>query len=95
MGRCHADRQLTICERRHEPIHLVLTDVVMPHTSGPQLVARLAKVLPGVKALFMSGHTDEVVVHHGVRDRSAHFIQKPFSPEALAGKVHEVLAGTG
>ncbi len=85
------DEALTICEREGARIHLVLTDVVMPDTSGRELAARLAELRPGIKVLFMSGYTDNVIVHHGVLDEGAHFIEKPFSPEELAGKVRAVL----
>ena len=71
----------------------MLTDVVMPNMSGPELANRLAKLRPGIKVLFMSGYTDDVIVHQGVLDEGAEFIQKPFSPRELAGKVREVLRG--
>jgi len=58
------------------------------------LVDTLAKTRPGIKVLFMSGYTDDAIVHHGVREEGVHFIQKPFSPEELAGKVRGLL-GTG
>jgi FixJ family two-component response regulator len=63
----------------------------MPHTSGRELAARLVKLHPGMKFLFMSGYTDNVIVHHGMLDEGVHFVQKPFSPEELAAKVREVL----
>ncbi|MBS1857363.1 MAG: PAS domain S-box protein [Acidobacteria bacterium] len=88
-----------ICERHPRPIHMVLTDVVMPLMSGRELFARLEKLRPGLKALFMSGYTDDIVMRHGVREQGTHFLQKPFSPEALARKIREVLgppvAGSG
>ena len=69
----------------------MLTDVVMPNVSGRELADRLEKLRPGIKVLFMSGYTDDVIVHHGVLEEGAEFIQKPFSPEELAGKVRAVL----
>ncbi|MCL5745950.1 MAG: ATP-binding protein, partial [Acidobacteria bacterium] len=87
----NAGEALVICEREDLCIHLVLTDVVMPQASGRELVARLAKLRPGVQALFMSGYTDDVIAHHGVLDAGTHFIQKPFTPEELAAMVRDVL----
>ena len=89
-----AGEVLLICEREGGRIHLVLTDVVMPHASGRDLVVRLANTQPGLKVLFMSGYTDKVIVHRGVLDQGAHFIQKPFSPKELAKKVRAILGPT-
>jgi two-component system cell cycle sensor histidine kinase/response regulator CckA len=82
---------LAICDREPDHIHLLLTDVVMPQTSGRDLAARLAVTRPKTKALFMSGYTDDVIAQHGVLDEGTHFLQKPFSPDELAEKVREVL----
>jgi CheY-like chemotaxis protein len=86
-----AGEALMISERESSPIHLVLTDVVMPNTSGRELVARLTKGRPGLKVLFMSGYTDDVLGRHGVLETGIDLIEKPFSPEDLAGKVRELL----
>jgi DNA-binding response OmpR family regulator len=80
---------LLFCER--ERIDLVLTDVVMPNVSGRELAGRLEALRPGIKVLSMSGYTDNVIEHHGVLEQGARFIQKPFSPEELAGRVRGVL----
>src|SRR6267378_760634 len=74
-----------------EAIHLLLTDVVMPETSGKEVADRLRELLPGLRVVFMSGYTDEAIVHHGVLDSNIEFIQKPFTPNALVKKVREVL----
>jgi len=84
-----AGEALLVCER--ERIDLMLTDVVMPNVSGRELADRLEKLQPGIRVLFMSGYTDDVIAHHGVLDEGANFIQKPFSAQELAGKVREVL----
>jgi PAS domain S-box-containing protein len=85
----NGDEALLVCERKR--IDLVLTDVVMPNLSGRELADRLKKRWPGIKVMFMSGYTDDAVVHHGVLEKGAEFIQKPFSPDQLAIKVREVL----
>jgi hypothetical protein len=87
----NADEALLLCERECERIDLILTDVVMPSMSGAALAERLKKRWPGIKVIFMSGYTDDTIVHHGVLEEDAEFIQKPFSPDQLAIKVREVL----
>jgi CheY-like chemotaxis protein len=72
-------------------IDLLLTDVVMPQRSGKEVADRLSELVPGLKVLFMSGYTDEAIVHHGVLDSNVEFIQKPFTAAGLAKRVREVL----
>ncbi len=79
--------------REQLPIDLLLTDVVMPETSGKEVADDLTRLRPGLKVLFMSGYTDEAIVHHGVLDADIEFIQKPFTPVTLAKKVRNVLDG--
>jgi CheY-like chemotaxis protein len=78
----------------HEgPIHLLLTDVIMPGTTGPRLAAELVSAHPELRVLYMSGFTENAIAHHGVLDAETQFLQKPFTPAALALKVREVLGG--
>ena len=84
---------LSICAQYEEPIHLLLTDVVMPEMSGRELANRLAAVRPEVKVLYMSGYTDDVVLRSGVLAESSSFLQKPFTSAGLGIKIREVLAG--
>ncbi len=82
---------LLICEKHQGPIHLMVTDVVMPGMGGPELAERLGTLHPEMKVLFMSGYTDDAIVHHGVLKKGTEFIQKPFTPDGLARKVREIL----
>jgi DNA-binding NtrC family response regulator len=82
---------IRICEVYAKRIHLVLTDVVMPKMGGRRLAARAQLIRPEMKVLYMSGYTDEAIVHHGVLDASVNFIQKPFSTAGLTRKIRDVL----
>ena len=81
---------LHICER-DDPVDLVLTDVVMPGMTGPELAVRLTTVSPDARMLFMSGYAGREILSRGVYDLGAHFLAKPFGKEALARKVRETL----
>lgn len=72
---------------------MLVTDVVMPGMNGRTLADRLLEAAPNLKCLFMSGYTDGVMGMGGVLDVDVHFLQKPFSPQALADKVRQVLEG--
>ena len=76
-------------------IHLLLTDVVMPGMSGRELAVTLGLQHPKLKVLYMSGYTDNAIVHHGVLEEGVNYIQKPFTLDALAHKVREVLDQRG
>jgi PAS domain S-box-containing protein len=91
MEAANAEEALLVCEREGERIDLILTDVVMPGLSGRELADRLKQRGYGIKVLFMSGHTDDMILHHGVLRKEAEFIQKPFGPGQLAMKVREML----
>ena len=87
-----ASEALQICEQEQARIRLVLTDVVMPNRSGRVLAYELWDRWPAMKVLFMSGYTDDAIMLHGGLETGMEFIQKPFSPDQLAGKVGEMLA---
>ena len=73
-------------------IHLLMTDVVMPGISGRELADRVTQIRPGTKILYMSGYTDQAVVHHGILETDAVLLQKPFTAATLAAKLREILA---
>jgi two-component system cell cycle sensor histidine kinase/response regulator CckA len=72
-------------------IHLLLTDVVMPLQSGPALAAELKALRPDLPVIYLSGYTDDAIVHHGLVDRGQAFLQKPIAPAVLTRKIREVL----
>jgi CheY-like chemotaxis protein len=84
------EQAIELCERHDGPIHLLLTDVVMPGMSGHEVAQSFTARRPETKVLFMSGYTPDVALRHGVLATSA-YLQKPFSPAALARKVRDVL----
>lgn len=84
---------LVIAHEHVGEIHLLVTDVVMPHMSGRQVAERLRSTRPGIKVLYVSGYTDDTVLRHGALEEGAAFLAKPFTPSALAHKVREMLDG--
>ena len=87
---CHGVDALRVAERHADKIHLLVTDVVMPHMSGRKLAERLAEMRPGLKTLFMSGYTDHALLPEDVTP-GAEFLQKPFTPDVLARRVRRIL----
>ncbi len=82
---------LIVAEQDQGPIHLLITDVVMPGMNGKELRERLRTTHPELKCLFMSGYTANVIAHHGVLEDGVQFLQKPFTLQTLVEKVREVL----
>jgi len=88
-----ASEAVAWCERHPGPIHLFLTDVVMPGMSGQDLAALAARLRPRLKVLYMSGYTDHAILEDGVLAGDAAFLRKPFTPEILLSKIRDVLDG--
>ena len=84
---------MAAAERHPGPIHLLLTDVVMPGMAGPELARRLSAQRPSLRVLYCSGYTDDATVLEGVREAGTAFLQKPFAPEDLIRKIRDVLSG--
>ena len=85
------EQALKILKEHAGPIHLLLTDVVLPGMGGRELAGHIEALHPEMRVLFMSGYTDEAIVSHGVLQSGIAFIPKPFTPDALVRKVHEIL----
>ena len=85
------ENALNLSETIERPIHLLLTDLVMPVMSGTDLAEKLQSIRPETRVIYMSGYTDNSIVHHGILRHDINFIKKPFSPESLGKKVRHVL----
>ena len=85
------NESLKLCDQHQGPIDMLLTDVVMPKMSGRELAERISDRYPGIKVLYMTGYTEDAIVHHGVLQQGIAVLKKPFLAEALARKVREVL----
>lgn len=89
----NGEQALEECKRHNGKIDLLITDVVMPGMTGRDLAVRLSAVRPTVKVLYTSGYTANVIAHQGVLDPGVAYLPKPFTLQALAAKVREVLSG--
>jgi CheY-like chemotaxis protein len=87
----HGHEALQICKDHQGPIHLMVTDVVMPHMSGRELAERLTSLRPELRVLYMSGYPDKAIAHPGVLEAGTSFLQKPFTLSALECKVRDLL----
>ncbi|MGH9332532.1 MAG: response regulator, partial [Vicinamibacteria bacterium] len=87
------EEALAIAKAHAEPIHLTVTDVVLPAMSGKEVARLLREARPGLKVLFMSGYAEEQVVHRGVVEEDVAFLSKPFTPAALTDRVRGILDG--
>jgi CheY-like chemotaxis protein len=85
-----ADEALEVFARNRS-IDVLLTDVVMPDTSGPELARQLVELRPALKVIYMSGYTEDAILHHGVLNPGITFLHKPFTSETLGRKLREVL----
>ena len=85
------EEALKVAEAFSGKIDLLLTDVVLPGLAGPQVAAALAAARPGVRVLFMSGYTDNSIVHHGVLESGINFLEKPLTVDSLTRKIRAVL----
>ncbi|RLC27079.1 MAG: hypothetical protein DRH21_00225 [Deltaproteobacteria bacterium] len=87
----NGENALRVSKDHADPIHLLLTDVVMPKMGGKELAERLQPLYPQIKVIYMSGYTDNAIVRHGILELDLNFLEKPFTPKGLALKVREAL----
>ena len=86
------DKALAVLAAHTGPVHLLLTDVVMPGMNGRDLATRVAAARPEIRVLFASGYTDDAILRHGVLDDGSRFISKPYAPGELRRKIREALS---
>ena len=91
LGAATPGEAIRLAETFSGPIHLLMTDVVMPEINGRDLAKKLRSLQPLMRRLFMSGYTSDVIALHGILDDGTHFIQKPFTMKALSEKVRQAL----
>jgi PAS domain S-box-containing protein len=89
------DEAVAVCRECRGPIHVLLTDVVLPKMDGRRLYDQLAAERPEMRVVFMSGYTEDAIVNHGVLNSGVHFLQKPFTLDGLARRIREALDGFG
>ena len=82
---------LRVAEAQPGSIDLLVTDVIMPEMDGNSLFRKMSQIRPGLRCLFMSGHTDEALAQRGILDAGVHFIQKPFTMQDMEVRVQETL----
>ncbi len=85
---------LVLCKEHRQPIDLLITDVIMPEMNGKELHEQIQLWYPQIKTVYMSGYTADIVAHRGILDEDIQFLQKPFTPQALARKVRMLLDQT-
>ena len=81
----------TVVERHKEPIHLILTDVILPGTTGPELVEQLKALMPAAKVVYVTSYPEAAIANHGIVAGDVAFIQKPYSVDLLVARVREIL----
>jgi CheY-like chemotaxis protein len=91
----NGEEAMEVSERYEGPLHLLMTDAIMPRMSGRELSGRLRAQRPDIKVLLVSGYTDDTVLQNGLLESGTAFLQKPFTRESLLRKAREVLSHSG
>lgn len=87
------EEALTLASEHAGPIHLLLTDIMMPGMNGVEVANEVLRVRPDIRVFYMSGYADQELVRQGLLKSGTRFLQKPFTPQELAGRVREILSG--